>query len=205
MELRRFSWLLQILPEDTTGKDTLKELFELRRYLHGIPKNWSPQIRSISPSSLQLSPCGLNADATSTEDVLGSSLVPPWASVPLALGVILGDEMSVGIQIQSEAGRASEGVWLGLEMTGVHDGCGLVWKWSILCAPLTGRCMQVFPGHGSFVAQAMPPLAADFTGCVEIYVTVQESGDFEFLRFCPATNSTARSGRMTRDMLPIWA
>ena len=47
----------------------------------------------------------------------------------------------------------------------------------------------------------MPPLAADFTGSVEVYVTVKESGDFEFVRFCPAADSIAHSGWMTRDML----
>merc|ERR1712032_630313 len=77
-------WLLQILPEDTPGKDTLKELVELRQYLNTIPESWSPQIRSLSPSSLHLSPCQLNADAI-------SGVVPPWASVPLALGITLGD------------------------------------------------------------------------------------------------------------------
>jgi hypothetical protein len=199
-------WLLQVLPEDTTGKETLKEFFELRRHLNTIPENWAPQIRSTSPSSLQLSPSRLNADAISTEDGLQGSnpLVPSWASVPLALGINLGTGMSAGIQIQSEAGCANEGVWLGLEIAGAHEGFGECM--SILCAPLTGRCMQMFPGRpmpNSFISQAMPPLAADFTGSVEIYVTVEESGDFEFVRFCHAAGSIARSGRMV-DMLPPW-
>merc|ERR1712232_47689 len=53
-------------------------------------------------------------------------------------------------------------------------------------------------------AQAMPSLAADFTGPVEISVAMEESGDFEFVRFCPGTGSIARSGTMSRDMLPFW-
>lgn len=52
------------------------------------------------------------------------------------------------------------------------------------------------------VSQAMKPLADDHCDAVEIYVTVSESGDVEFVRFCPAANSIARSGRMPRNMFP---
>merc|ERR1711971_1236340 len=74
---------------------------------------------------------------------------------------------------------------------------------------MTGQCMQMFPGQAvpnSLVAQAMPPLAADFSGPLEIYVTVKASGDFEFVRVCQNANanSIAHSGWITRDMLPFW-
>lgn len=206
MERETLEWrprLLQIIPQGATGKEALRELYELRRYLNTVPANWSPQITSLGPSCLQVAPSDLSADANAAEDGLAASPVPPWAAVPLALGITLGDEMSAGIQIQSEAGCVNEGVWLGVEFTGIDEGWGKCM--SVLCAPLTGRCMMKFPGedHG-LVAQAFDPLVDVHADSVKLYVTVSESGDVEFIRFCQAANSVVRSGRMPRNMFPCW-
>jgi hypothetical protein len=190
-------WLLQILPEDSTGKEALKELIDLRGCLNAVPANWSPQITADSPTSLQLSPAvvpyGFVPDSSSVGDVLAVPLVPPWAAVLLSQGVYMGDEMSVGVEIQSKAGCANEGVWLGLEFMGTHDGWGKCL--SVRCAPFTGRCMLKCPGRAEpLFAQVMPPLADDFAHSVEIYATLSHSGEVEFFRFSQADNSIARSG-----------
>merc|ERR1712187_9589 len=143
-----------------------------------------------------------DADATSAEESGLALDVPPLAAVPLALAVTLGDKMSIGVQIQSSVGHAHEGVWLALELTGGGKGKAM----SVLCAPLTGRCMMKYPGNtdNKLVAAAMPPLADDRCMLVEIYVTVSEEGDVEFVRFCEAENSVTRSGKLCRDMFPGW-
>jgi len=197
-------WLLQTLPKDIGEKHALKELLSLRLHLNAIPRSWSPQIMAVSPSSLRVSPRDSLEDSTSAEAVRNAPLLPPCASVPLALGTTLGEKFSVGLHIQSNATNGCEAVWLGLELIGVHDGGGKVM--SVRCSPFTGRCMTKFPGEGyTLVAQAMQPLAADLRDSVEIYVTVSESGDVEFVRVCQASNSIARSGRLAREMLcPPW-
>jgi len=192
-------WLLQALKEDTEGKEALKELLEMRGRLNAAPASWSPQISSVSPCCLLLSP----RDAISSEGREAAPIVPPLATVPLALGASLGDEMAAGVHIQSKCGRASEGVWFGLEFVGVHDGWGKCM--SILCAPLTGRVMLKFPGEEKLFAQAMCPLTDDLSESVEVYVRVSTPGNVEFIRVCHATNSIVRSGRMPHDMFPKWA
>jgi len=205
-ERRALEWrpgFLESFPDDTDGKDALQELLQLRRHLAGIPVNWSPQIRAVSASSLQVSSLVMDAD-TAAEGGTVATLVPLMAAVPLALGIIHGEPMSVGIQIHSKVKCANEGVWLSLEFPGLQGGVGMYM--SVQCAPLTGRCMMTFPGHEGdvLVSQAMQPLADDHCDAVEIYVTVSESGDVEFVRFCPAANSIDRSGRMPRKMFPGW-
>ena len=196
-------WLLQALTEDFEGKEALKELLEMRGRLNAAPASWSPLISSVSPCCLQLSPTGLNQDAISSEDSEAVPLVPPLATVPLALGARKGEEMAAGVRIQSKCGHANEGVWFGLEFAGVHDGLGKCM--SILCAPLTGRVMLKFPGEEKMFAQAMCPLTNDVSESVEIYVRVTLPGNVEFIRVCHATSSITRSGRMPHDMFPKWA
>lgn len=199
-------WFLQVLPTDATGdgKEAVKELFKMRLQLNTIPSNWSPEITSISPSSLRVLPHlkGLaNSDGAGTDP----PRVPPFASVPLALGITLGDEMAIGLRVQSKGGRSHEGVWLALEITGEHDGHGSVV--SVLCAPLTGRCLMTFPGESQkLVTNAFRPLADHLCDSVDIFVTVSESGDVEFVRICEASNSIDRSGKMLCETLfPCWA
>jgi hypothetical protein len=196
-------WLLQIpLEEDIRGKEALKEIFELRVRLNTVPAKWSPQITANSASSLLLLPATLRGDAILAEDTLALPPVPPCAAVLLASGATVGEELAVGVQIQSKAGCANDGVWLGLEFIGVHDGWGKCM--SVRCAPLTGRCMLKFPDADTLISQAMPPLDDCLCEFVEIYVVVSPSGDVEFIRYCKAAKSLVRSGRIPHTVLPSW-
>merc|ERR1712046_13849 len=60
-------------------------------------------------------------------------------------------------------------------------------------------------GTHSLIAQAMPSLADDLCGSVEVYLVVSESGDVEFFRICKSVKSLTRSGKIPRSMLPRWA
>lgn len=197
-------WLIQALNKDLEGKEALKELLEMRGRLNAAPASWSPLIRSIGPCCLQLSPTGSCPAAISSEHSEAMCpVVPPLATVPMALGSSPGTEMAAGVRIQSKSGRANEGVWFGLEFVGVHDGWGK--SLAILCAPLTGRVMLKFPGEEKLFAQALVPLADDLSESVEIYVKVTTPGDVEFIRVCHPTNCISRSGRMPHNMFPKWA
>merc|ERR1712137_976283 len=132
--------------------------------LNTVPANWSPRIRALTRCSLQISPPICPGAGCSV-----LSQMPPQAAVPLALGITVGDEMTVGLQIQSEAQRANEDVWLSVEFVGVCNGWGECV--SVQCAPMTGRCKITVTGEmaHSLIAQAMPPLADDVCDAVEVY------------------------------------
>jgi len=191
--------------EASTSKEVLKTLFRRRLHLSTPPESWSPWIKALSHSSLVVSPCDVNAAATSAEGDRSAPHVPPYPTVPVLLGTTFGQEMLIGLHIQSETTRANEGVWLALELGGVLVDWGFVI--SVRCAPLTGRCKIVYPGQSKImVAQVMPPLPDHLCDSVEIYVTVSKTGDVEFVRLSGASKSITRSGRMSHDMLfPGWA
>lgn len=199
-------WLLQCLtcsPEDATGKEALKKFLEIRARLTTVPAWWSPQITAVSPFCLHVVPNSLSPDAPLAEDTVAAPPIPPCAAVPLALGVTVGEEMSVGVEIQCKRGkhgRADEGVWFGLSF---DDGGNR--RVSVLCAPWSGRCMLQFPGEHKMFAQAMPPLTEDLSDSVELYVTISRSGDVEFVRVSQVANAIVRSGRMPRGIFPNWA
>jgi len=200
-------WFVQVFPEDVSdnGKEALKELFKMRLQLNTVPDSWSPEIRPISPSSLHVSPLDCNGCVSSDGAAVDPPRLPQIASVPLALGTILGDEMSIGLRVQSKGGSSHEGVWLALEITGVDDAQGKVM--SLLFAPLTGRCMVTMSGQPEkLVAQAMHPLAGSLCDSVDAFVTMSESGDVEFVRISEASNSITRSGKIRYEALfPNWA
>merc|ERR1712070_683249 len=57
-----------------------------------------------------------------------------------------------------------------------------------------------------FVVGAMPPLPDSSCGSVEIYVTVSRTKDVEFVRISKPSNSIARSGKISPDLVfPHWA
>jgi hypothetical protein len=217
-------WLLHTRPRVAAcnGKEALKALMKLSLQLNTIPEAWSPEIQGLSPTSLQVSPTVVDVDDNTIDDELPPLIpvseledeedmpppliMPSFCPVPLALGINLGQEMSVGVHIKSETVNANEGVWFGLDITGMEGDCGKVM--SLLCAPLTGRCMMKFPDFPSepkkLIAQALPPVADGMCDSVEIFVTVSKWGDVEFMRISKASNVTARSGKM-RLMFPTWA
>jgi hypothetical protein len=204
-----FEWrprLLQKIPSDNTSKEKLKELLQMKRYLAVVPAAWCPQIMSVTPSSLQLCPFITESFHGASGNPEAASLgMPSLVTVPLALGINPGEKLAVGLHIETHRGHATEGVLLGVEFTGMHDGWGKYM--SVLCAPFTGKCKMKFQGNegDSVEFQAMQPLADDHCGSVDVYVTIAESGDMEFLRFCKATDSLVRSGKMPRNMMPSWA
>lgn len=202
LERRHLEWrprLIQTLPEQAFDKDALKELCSLKRNFSNVPASWSPQIGLVSPSCLQVTKSDVRSEIV-------SPCVSPWAVIPLALGSFLGDEISVGIRIQSNVGRISEGIWFGLLLTGLDDGVGK--SMSVYCSPSSGKCIIRTPGDRGiveFISQAMPALEHDPCETVDIYAFVSASGDVEFTRLCPTTNSSASSGRISRDwFFPSW-
>lgn len=126
----------------------------------------------------------------------------PFIVVPLALGVNLGEKLSMGVQIQSEPPSAHEGVWFGLEIRG---DAGKVL--SVFCAPFTGRFMIEIPGPPNqeieLVDELMWPLEDNMCDSVDIYVTVSESGVVEFTRISKISDSMARSGTI-KIPVPPW-
>lgn len=204
-------WLLQNLPKNGTTKELLMELVRLRRYLDVVPAAWFPQIISVTPASLQLSPLVnersrvevIRANNAPIDDSRTALDLPLVAKIPLALAAKLGEKLTVGLHIELDRGHSSESVWLGLDFPGKNSESRT--NISILFAPLSGRCKMQFPGEeGDLVACAMAALADGHCASVETYAVVSESGDIEFLRFCRALGSLDRSGRILHNMLPFW-
>jgi hypothetical protein len=204
-------WLYQKLLQEITSKEKLKEIFQLKRYLNVIPEVWSPQIMLTTPCSLQLHPLdkesfffGELADPETAplDDSRAALAKPSLATVPLAWGIKPGESMAVGLQVESSGACVTEDVWLGLEFNGMLSGGECM---SVRCAPLAGQCQIMFQRNGrEIAAQVMRPLAGEHCGSVETYVTISESGDIEFLRYCKATDSLVRSGRIC-VVTPTWA
>lgn len=209
-KLRWRPWLHQKLLQETTGKLKLKEIVQLKRHLNVIPEVWSPQIILVTPCSLQLRPLDSASfffgelappETAPLDDSMAALAKPSLAIIPLAWGIKPGESMAIGFHIESSGDCATEGVLLGLEFTGMPS-----WgKISVHCAPLTGQCKMKFPRKdGEITAQAMHPLAGEHWDSVDMYVTVSESGDIEFLRYCKGTDSLVRSGRIC-GVMPAWA
>jgi hypothetical protein len=203
-------WLYQKLLQETTGKLKLKEIFQLKRYLNVTPEVWSPQIMLVTPCSLQLRPLDSESfffgelappETAPLDDSRGALAKPSLAIIPLAWGIKPGESMAVGFHIESSSACATEGVLLGLEFNGMPR-----WgKTSVYCAPLTGQCnMKVARKDGEITVQVMHPLGGENWDSVDMYVTISESGDIEFLRYCKGTDCLVRSGRIC-VVMPAWA
>jgi hypothetical protein len=202
-------WLYQKLPQETHGKLKLKDIVQLRRYFEVIPKVWSPQIMLVSPSSLQLRPLDDESwffgelappETAPLDDSRAALAKPSVAIIPLAWGAKPGETMAIGFHIESSSACASDGVLLGLEFHGMPS-----WgPMSVHCSPFTGQCKVKFPRKdGEITAQAFHPLACDYWDSVDMYVTISELGDIEFIRYCKATDCLVRSGRICIQM-PAW-
>ena len=200
---------LQISPWKLDEPPTLVEMSAYANLwadaaLHVAPPTLTPLIADSTPLEDDRSALvPTNVDVTSSEEHdEPPPLIPPAiAIVPLSLGANVGEKMSIGVQIHSAKPSAHEGVWFGLE---------ILYNWvkvlSVFCAPLTGRFMierMDAPNKAMLVvSERIPPLEDKLCRSVDIYVTVSESGDVQFVRTSSGSNCVARSGLMT---VPPWA
>jgi len=221
------------LPEDS--KEALRELKLLSRSFASIPVGWAACIRRLSATDIEIHPrpptlsrpqstssTRGGAHHGGTEDYVGLDqgdqqrpeagrrLVPPrLAGVPLSLGSLRGEAMSIGVRLTSQrVSRVGEAFLLGAEFVAVEGGMGVFT--GVYFAPVSGRVFVKYPGAPEgLVSQPMPSLEVSSAAGteleeVEAFMLVSASGCVSFGRRCGADGPVEWSGELPHEFFSAY-
>jgi len=202
-------------------KEALRKLKLWLQNLARVPKPWATCIRKISDTDIEIRPrlrraasAGCRAHHGGTEDYVcpdeGAGtpeeprLEPPnLAGVPLAVGCLRGEPMSVRVLLTSEKlSHVGEAFLLGVEHVSRK---GTVTP--VYFSPVSGRIFVRFPNeHEGLVAQPMPALTAASAEAdsqeVEAFVLVDGSGCISFGRRRGPSGGIEWSGEIEPEFFP---
>lgn len=165
--------------------------------LADVPVSWAECIRKRHETVIEMRPRLPRSEIRELR-----SLRPPRiAAVPLACGALRGENMSVGVRLESKnLADVGEAFLLSSETLGYMHGQALVT--AILFSPVSGKVFVRFPtSPDGLAAQCMPPLTAASDAIalepseaesIEAFVFVNEAGNTCFgRRRCPLEGSEA--------------
>jgi len=194
-------WLLKALPPCKRGKEAFREALEMNRWFDAVPESWSAVISMSGASRLQVLPQRTPGSSASAENT--PVHLPEMATVPLSLGTVSGKSLVFGWRVETKTNADINGVWFGLEFSGLRNSLGRCM--SICYSPSAGECIvKMAEETSALVAGGMTPLAGDASTSYDIYVTMSEARDVEFVQISEASNCVVRSGVIPSSMVPSW-